>query len=429
MKKVLVITYYWPPSGGAGVQRWLKFSKYLPEFGWEPIILTVDPKHASYAQLDESLVKEISEDLKIYKTKSSEIYNTYKKLTRSKDIPYGGFANDNNPSIISKISRFIRGNFFIPDPRKGWNKYAFNEAKRLIDEYNIKHIITTSPPHSTQLIGLKLKRQMGVRWVADFRDPWTDIYYYSELYHTAIARFADKKLEREVVNGADALVTVSKGFKRIFESKKNSQSGINIYVVPNGYDEDDFNVRHTKDSFKFIISYTGTISDKYDISGFISALKKLIIEQDNIMLRFVGHESEFLKNYISNAAPDLSVEYTGYVSHLESVEYLLSSSIQLLIVPKIENNKGIVPGKFFEYLASQKPILAIGPKGGDLEELINETQSGVFAEYGDSKTITQWLREQLQKPKEKQEGFNADKYSRRELTKRLSEVIDAFGKK
>jgi glycosyltransferase involved in cell wall biosynthesis len=425
MKKVLIITYYWPPSGGAGVQRWLKFSKYLPEFDWEPIILTVDPKHASYAQLDESLLKEISPELKIYKTRSSEIYNTYKNLTLSKDIPYGGFANDNQPSILGKISRFIRGNFFIPDPRKGWNKYAFNEAKHLIEKYNIQHIITTSPPHSTQLIGLKLKKQLGVKWIADFRDPWTDIYYYNELYHTALARFIDMKLERKVINSADALITVSKDFKRIFERKKEKNTNSNMYVVPNGYDEDDFNIQYSEKSSKFIITYTGTITEKYDISGLISALKELITKRNHIILRFVGHESEYLNNHISNIAPDLLVEYTGYVSHLKSIEYLLSSNIQLLIVPKIKNNKGIVPGKFFEYLASQKPILAIGPKGGDLEELINETGSGVIVGYNDSETITQWLSEQLQKPKGKQEGFNCDKYSRRMLTEKLSEIIDA----
>lgn len=430
MKRVLIITYYWPPSGGAGVQRWLKFSKYLPEFGWEPIILTVDPLYASYAQHDESLINEISTELKIYKTKSSEIYNIYKKLTRSKDIPYGGFANDNNPSIISKISRFIRGNFFIPDPRKGWNRYAFNKAKRLIDEYNIKLIITTSPPHSTQLIGLKLKNQLGVRWIADFRDPWTDIYYYSSLYHTNIAKRIDCNLEKNVLTHADQIITVSKNIARSLSKKIDKNRLDKIQVIPNGYDTTDFVDIKAQIEEKFTITYTGTMSEVYDLSGFIDALSMLSTEQQkNIKLRFVGNPFTSTINVIKENIPEIEIDILGYVVHSESICYLIQSDLQLLVIPNVKDNKGIVTGKFFEYLASQKPILAIGPKGGDLEELINETQSGVLVEYGDSKTITQWLREQLQKPKEEQGGFNVDKYSRRELTKRLSEVIDAFGKK
>ncbi|HNW57972.1 MAG TPA: glycosyl transferase family 1, partial [Bacteroidales bacterium] len=185
--QVLIITYYWPPSSGAGVQRWLKFSKFLPENGWDPVILTIDPEYATYPATDDSLCSEISKELKVHRTKATDYFRFYKK-DKSK-IPSAGFATDGKKNLVGKILRFVRGNFFIPDPRRGWNKFAFKEACRLIETEGIKHIITTSPPHSTQLIGLKLKKRYPeIKWIADLRDPWTDIYYYDQFYHTRIAK-------------------------------------------------------------------------------------------------------------------------------------------------------------------------------------------------------------------------------------------------
>jgi hypothetical protein len=199
-RKVLIITYYWPPSGGAGVQRWLKFAKYLPEFGVEPIVLTVDPKYASYPQRDESLEKDIHQKLKVYKTKTFEPLNLLSGILGKKNVPYGGFTNVNKKSFLQTILRFIRGNFFIPDARVGWNNYAYKKAKEIIEEYKIDTVITTSPPHSTQLIGLELKKKLSITWIADFRDPWTDIYYYKDLLHTCLAKRLDKNKEQEVSN-------------------------------------------------------------------------------------------------------------------------------------------------------------------------------------------------------------------------------------
>ncbi|MBL7970684.1 MAG: glycosyl transferase, partial [Prolixibacteraceae bacterium] len=155
MKRVLIITYYWPPSGGAGVQRWLKFAKYLPEFGWQPVILTVDPKYASYPQRDESLLAEIDDRCLVYTTRSFELYDLYKLISGKKEVPYGGFANESKGGLLQPVFKFLRGNFLLPDPRKGWNKFALKKAVELIRQFNIDTVITTSPPHSTQLIGLK----------------------------------------------------------------------------------------------------------------------------------------------------------------------------------------------------------------------------------------------------------------------------------
>jgi hypothetical protein len=175
MNKVLIVTYYWPPSGGAGVQRWLKFSKYLPEFGWEPIILTVDPEFAAYPVTDYSLSEGFPSSVKIFKTAATNYFRVYNKdKTR---IPTAGFANNKENTLKEKIMRFIRGNFFIPDPRRGWNSFAFRKACEIIETERIENIITTSPPHSTQLIGLNIKKKYpAINWIADLRDPWTDIY-------------------------------------------------------------------------------------------------------------------------------------------------------------------------------------------------------------------------------------------------------------
>ena len=187
MNKALIITYYWPPSGGAGIQRWLKFAKYLPEFGWQPVILTVNEQHAVYPLTDNSLEKEVANNITVYRTAATNWFRFYS--SNKAKVPSAGFASNLNNSIKGKISRFIRGNFFIPDPRRGWNKFAFAKACEIIEKENITTIITTSPPHSTQLIGLKLKKKFKeLKWIADLRDPWTDIYYYDMFYPTWIKK-------------------------------------------------------------------------------------------------------------------------------------------------------------------------------------------------------------------------------------------------
>ena len=189
MKKILIITYYWPPSGGAGVQRWVKFVKYMTTMGIEPFVLTVHPDYATYPQTDLTLEKDIPDNVQVFYTKSFELYSLYKKISSNKEVPYGGFSNTRKLDIKEKILRFIRGNFIIPDPRKGWNKYAIKKAKELIRLFQIDTVITTSPPHSTQLIGLQLKNQLDIKWLADLRDPWTDIYYFRQMYPTFLAKW------------------------------------------------------------------------------------------------------------------------------------------------------------------------------------------------------------------------------------------------
>lgn len=424
MKKVLIITYYWPPSGGAGVQRWLKFAKYLPEFGWQPIILTVDPEYASYPQRDESLASEIHPDCLVFTTKSFELYNLYKLISGKKEVPYGGFANKSKEGWFQKVSKFLRGNFLLPDPRIGWNKYAYKKASELIKEFNIDTVVTTSPPHSTQLIGLKLKLNFKIKWIADLRDPWTDIYYYNQFMHTSLARKIDSKYERKMVENADQLITVSEDLKRIFAGKSALPVAHKISVIPNGFDQDDFRKSNFPAEPKKIITYSGIFYEFYDVDDLLVAFSLLNNDlKSNLMIRFVGNVPlSVVQKFRSNG---LEVESIGYVDHTKSIEYLLRSDLLLLLIAKGKDNRGILTGKFFEYLASQKPILAIGPTDGDLAKIIQETKCGNMFDYNDSEGMHRFVEQNLLNPVTESNAELANQYSRKQLTGKIVELLEA----
>lgn len=420
MKKVLIITYYWPKSGGAGVQRWLKFAKFLPQFGIEPIVLTVDPEFATYPQIDESLEHEIAPELMVYRTRSMELYSVYRSISKKKEVPYGGFANEGHEGLGQKMAKFIRGNLFLPDPRRGWNRFAYAKAIELIRVHHIDTVITTSPPHSTQLVGLKLKKNLNIRWIADLRDPWTDIYYYNQFKHTKLALAIDKGYERQVVRCADELITVSEDLKRIFATKAIETIESKIHVIPNGYDAEDFEREASVQEPKRVITYTGTISEAYDIDGFTRALKSLDKStKAQILLRFVGKVPESIAQKLRETGVEL--ELVGYVPHAEAIDYMMRSTFLLLVIPKVANNKGIVTGKFFEYLASGKRVLAIAPTDGDLAQLIAETNCGKLFDYENEAEMVQYL--ELNLHSEPQESQNKKAYSRKALTERLAQIV------
>ncbi len=273
-KKILIISYYWPPSGGAGVQRIFKFAKYLSQSGFDPFVVTVDDKVASYPIRDQSLLADVPLDLKVFHTHSFEPLNILTKLTGNK-APYGGFANKDKEKFSQKVLRFIRGNFFIPDARKGWVKYAYAKAEELIAKESIETVIISSPPHSSQLIGLMLKKKFPkLKWIADLRDPWTDIFYYKDMLHTKMAAAKDAFFEKQVVEQADALIVVSKPILKNYLSKSSKITESKIHVIPNGFDEDDFPPMKLKANDAFTITYVGTIADIYNPGMFFEALEK-----------------------------------------------------------------------------------------------------------------------------------------------------------
>lgn len=420
--KVLILTYYFPPSGGAGVQRWLKFVKYLSQFDVEPIVLTVDEHDASYPQIDNQLLNEVPSNIRVVKTKTREILSFYKKLSPNKEVPYGGFANESKVGLFQKVSRAIRGNFFLPDPRRGWNKFALKRAIQLIEHEQIDTIITTSPPHSTQLIGLALKKRFPhIRWIADLRDPWTDIYYNKELYQSTFAKKLNAYYERQVLEHADKIITVSNSCKENFASKVACAD--RLLVIPNGYDETDFQGVSplAQSTDKKVISYVGVLSSLYDVSPFVEALETLSDEEKSkLLLRFVGNVDGGILNQIKSTG--VSVEFVPYVPHKEAIAYMCGSDILLLMLPQTVENKGILTGKLFEYLAAKHPILLVADVDGDAAKLIAEQSAGVA--LNDAGAIADYLRNvSLASKEELQVSSSPEKYSRFSLTEELVKLL------
>jgi glycosyltransferase involved in cell wall biosynthesis len=420
MNKVLIVTYYWPPSGGAGVQRWLKFSKYLPELGWDPIVLTVDPEYAAYPVTDFSLKNDLPSSVKVHITHALNYFDIYKK-NKSK-IPSAGFANSADNTLKGKILRFIRGNFFLPDPRKGWNKYAFKKACELIGNEGIKHIITTSPPHSTQLIGLKIKKKYPtIKWIADLRDPWTDIYYYKQFYPTFISKWIDARLEKIVLKKADKIITIGASLKNLFSLKVKGIEN-KTEVITNGYDEDDFSGMTATIPSVFTITYVGTLSDIYPVNGFLNALQIFKEKGNEFMLRFIGTVSQNQKDLIQSKAGDSTLEFIPYVDHPSAIEFMLKTSVLLLIIPDHQSNKSIITGKLFEYIASGKPVICLGPDDGDAAGIMRNTGHGMTFSYTDSKGICEYLSN-LISDISFEEKMSRKVFSRRELTKKILPLL------
>ncbi len=414
--KVLIISYYWPPSGGPGVQRWLKFTKYLTEMGFSCYVITVDPKKASYAVTDASLLNEVNEDVTVIKTKTCEPYKMYQRLTGKKEIPYSGFVNEKKPGFLQKMSRFVRGNLFIPDSRKGWNKYAYKAAKHLIETEKIQTVITTSPPHSTQLTGLKLKKTFNIRWIADIRDPWTDIYYYKEMLHTRWAARKDAALERKVLEAADDVVVVSQNIRRQFAEKSAAIKVNKIHILPNGFDAGDFEHNfYVSPHEVFTIAYTGTLAESYHPEAFINAVNR-ISEQRRIAFVLAGNISESVADKFNKGILDLK----GYISHKQSIELICNAHALFLAIPDVTGNEGILTGKLFEYLAAGKPVIAIGPVAGDAAAILKDEQAGNMYGYNDEEGIYQFLNEIING---KIQTSPSATYSRQALAVRMAEII------
>lgn len=421
MKKVLIITYYWPPGGGAGVQRWLKFSSYLPEYGWEPVILTVDPEFALYPVSDKSLENEVPVNIKVYKTPATDYYRFFYR--DKKGVPSAGFANKKDDSAVGKISRFIRGNLFIPDPRIGWNKFAVKKACEIIKEEKINLVITTSPPHSTQITGLKLKKKFPeLVWIADLRDPWTDIYYYKLFYPTPVAKKIDLCLEKKVLRTADRIITVSPSLKTLFARKVPCAR---IEVITNGFDTSDFIDFKPDIPERLTITYTGTMSEAYPVEGLLKVLQKMKDSGTDFLLRFVGTVNEKLKKSIIQKAGEKNTEFISHVSHPEAIKFMAASSALLLVIPDYRHNRLIITGKLFEYIAAGKPVLCIGPADGDAAEIIRSCRAGVTAGYNDAGTIEEFLNN-LPALQEQIDRDSARQYSRSNLTKQIASVLDSY---
>lgn len=426
MKKALIVTYYWPPAGGAGVQRALKFVKYLPQFGWEPVVLTVANPDSPVD--DTSLLKDIPEGVKVYKTKSLEPFEIYKKFTGKESnskIPGDVLVSKGNQSIKEKIANWIRLNIFIPDAKIGWKHYAVKEGLKIIDKENIDLIFTTSPPHTVQLIGKSLSAKSGLKWIADFRDPWMELIHYQANTRSKLPVYIESKIEKSVLNSADRIVTVSNELKNLFNKKANK---LIVDVIPNGYDETDIEVDYEpSDKNDFIISYTGIISETKIPNALFFALSKFKKEgKNNFKIVFAGKICKECSDAIKAYGLSENYEFKGFLPHEDSVKLLLKSSILLLLIDDIPNNKGILTGKLFEYLGCKRPIFSIGPVGGDANEILINSDAGSMIDYNDNEGAYNLLNRMYENWKNEKSvyKFNVEQYSRRNLTKKLAEVFE-----
>ncbi len=426
MTKVLIITYYWPPAGGPGVQRWLKFVRYLRDFGVEPVVYV--PENPSYPIIDRSFEKEIPAGVEVIKKKIFEPYSLAKIFSKgeTETISSGIIADEEKQSFLQKLMLFVRGNFFIPDARKFWIKPSVKFLKSYLKEANIDTIITTGPPHSLHLIGLQLKEELGVRWLADFRDPWTQIGYHEKLKLTSGSREKHERLEMEVLQKADEIITTSFTTKAEFEGKTSRP----VTVITNGFEEAA--MEEIKLDEKFSISHIGSLLSGRDPSNLWRILAELVHDNKDfatdLELNLAGAVSEEVVASIKTAGLEKNLKLKGYVSHHEALELQRKSQLLLLIEIDSEETRGIIAGKLYEYMAAKRPILAIGPESWDVERIISETGTGKVFSYRAGQELKEYLMQAYKEYKAgnlKSKATNIEQYSRRNLTGKLAKLITA----
>ena len=433
MKKVLIITYYWIPSGGAGVQRWVKFAKYLRQYGWEPIIYT--PENPEYPSIDHSFEKDIPADITVLKTPIWEPYNVYRNLTGKKNqaINAGFISENKKQGWKDKLSIWIRGNFLIPDPRRFWIKPSVRFLSDYLNENPVDAIITTGPPHSMHLIGMGLKKNFpSLPWVADFRDPWTNIDFYKDLNLTWLADKIHHKLEREVLQKADTVLVVSRGMEEEFAPMKPKK----LQVITNGYDESDAQVGTLTLDGRFSISHIGTLNAARNPRIVWKVLSEICAEnvafKKDLQIQLVGKVDFSVLEDIQSYGLQEQLLKIDYLSHSEAIAKQNSSQVLMLLINQSGNAKGILTGKFFEYLAAKRPILAVGPTDGDAAVVLNETGAGVIVDFADeqeTKTAILNYYNQYKKGTLSVQSESVERFSRRSLTGELAGLLDGFGKK
>ena len=422
--QVLIITYYWPPAGGPGVQRWLKFVKYLPEFDVIPIVYC--PENPSYPISDKSLIKEVPKKVKIIKQPISEPYRFANILSKkeSKQISSGVIPKTTKQSLVQRLLLYVRGNYFIPDARKNWIAPSVEFLEDYIKSNDIRTIITTGPPHSLHLIGLRLQDKLGVKWLADFRDPWTTIGYHKALKLSASSAEKHKRLEKQVLQAANHIIVTSHRTKTEFLSKTKQP----ITVITNGYD--NHHIEQIVKDDKFTLAHIGSLLSERNPKQLWAALKNIIDENEQFRkafeLKLIGVISEDVLKVLLDFNLTPYVNTLGYISHEEALKAQRSSRVLLLVEIDSEDTKVIIPGKLFEYMASGTPILAIGPRDSDVETILKSTKSGEYFYYNQEEAIKSQILLYFEAYMSNTLSVNAvglEQYSRKSLTKTLSEII------
>ena len=412
MKRVLVITYYWPPTGGSGVQRWVKFAKYLPLHGWQPVIYT--PENPEMTSVDHSLEEEIPQEAEIIKTKIVEPYGIWRMFTGQKKNRTQEKDNKKSGNTFAKkASMWIRGNFFIPDPRCLWIGPSVRFLKRYLKEHPVDIIVSTGPPQSMHLIARKVSLATGIPWIADFRDPWTKIFYFKHLMLGKAASRRHAALEKKVLDDATAIVAVSPLVQKDFQEMTSTP----VHLITNGFDECDFDFPAENDGY-FNVTHTGLLT-KEDDEEFRSRFRLIL----------VGKTDKEVIESISEAGLDEFLHDHGYQNHSTAVRFQKNASLLILPIREEPETKAILPGKLFEYLAAGKPILGVGTREGAMAQVLHETESGVILDWTDRTATADYIEKcwsRFKEGKEPETGKDLKRYSRKELTRRMAELLDSL---
>ena len=434
MKRVLIISYYWPPTGGSGVQRWVKFAKYLPSEGWQPVIYT--PENPEQLAVDESLAAEVPEAAEVVKTRIIEPYELYKKLLRrsghSKEAVEVNPVNAQNKSLLQKAAMWVRGNLFRPDPRCLWIGPSVRFLKKYLSEHPVDLIVSTGPPQSMHMIGLRLSRETGLPWIADFRDPWTKIFYFKHLSMTPATERWHKKMEKIVLDEASAVVAVSPLVQQEFQAMTDTP----VELITNGFDECDFSSEQCTEAYggasqEFTITHTGLFA----ADGNPTVLWDVLAEKCHadeafrklLRIKLIGKTDDQILKALKDRGLESSLINMGYQTHSVAVEQQRQASVLILPLRKEPEYRAVLPGKLFEYLASQRPILGIGQPDGAMAMIVNETGTGTVIDWNDKEGISQYIEQCWEKHLEgrlSSDGADLSRFTRRSLTRRMAGLFD-----
>lgn len=427
MKKVLIISYYWPPAGGVGVLRSLKIAKYLRRFGWEPVVFA--PLNADYPHLDERNSKDIPENLEVIRFPVWEPFKLFKIFTgRGKeDSSNPVYAREKKVKLVDDLAIWIRGNFFIPDARFMWIRPSVKFLKKYLKKNQVDAIFTDGPPHTNTVIGLRLSEDLAIPWLADFQDPWTQVDYY-EMFK--ISRWADKKhkkLEQHVFNAARKITIASPSWAKDLESI----GARSVEVLYYGYDEDDFrNLKQTIDS-DFTIVHAGLLGYDRNPDILFQVLKDLKNElpgfSEKLKLNFAGNIDYIVRKHIADNNLTENLNDLGFIKREKALELTLNGQLLLLPLNKAKNVKGRIPGKLYENLRAKRPILCLGPQDSDVATILRETGAGKSIDYEDYAELKDFIAgryELFLKNQNEVSTKNYERFSNENQTEFLSRLLN-----
>ena len=434
MKRVLIISYYWPPTGGSGVQRWVKFAKYFPAEGWQPVIYT--PENPEQLAVDASLEAEVPAEAEVIRRRIVEPYEMYKKLLRksghSKEAVEVNPVNAQNKSFLQKVAMWIRGNFFRPDPRCLWIRPSVKFLKEYLKEHPVDLIVSTGPPQSMHLIGRLLAKETGLPWIADVRDPWTKIFYFKHLQMTRTTVKWHKKMEKKVLDDATVVVAVSPLVQQEFQAMTQTP----VELITNGFDECDFTATKNTEANggpdrEFVITHTGLFAADGNPTVLWDVLAEKCSKDESfkklMKIKLVGKTDEQILKSIEDAGLSGNLEDMGYQPHAVAVEQQRKASLLILPLRKEPEYKAVLPGKLFEYLASWRPVLGIGQTDGAMSMILNNTKTGLVLNWDDKMSIEKYIdicwKDHLN-GRLSVEDADISQFTRRNLTRRMAQLFD-----